>query len=109
MTNLILTNAFSLNMLSATAFPANFLVTKVTKDEAAAMAKSGFISAVGHADTAAIFSGELGLDVPANRATIAIAGGETLLIGQYRGPRLAEGVKVLPEGATIEWMVLTVS
>ena len=64
------------------------------------------VSVVGHADTAAVFSTVLGRDVPYNRATIKLADGDHLLVGQYIGPRLPEGATSLPEGATIEWWIV---
>jgi hypothetical protein len=29
-------------------------------------------------------------------------------VGQYTGPRLPEGSKTLPEGASVEWLFVTV-
>ncbi|MCK7505116.1 MAG: DUF1874 domain-containing protein [Desulfobacterales bacterium] len=57
------------------------------------------ISAVGHADTAAVFSSLLGRPVPVERRSIKLDEGETALVGQYIGPRLPEGATTLPEGA----------
>lgn len=61
------------------------------------------LSAVGHADTAALFGDVLGREVAANRVSVKIDAETLLLIGQYIGPRLPEGATTLPEGATIEW------
>ena len=63
-------------------------------------------SAVGHADTAAVLSTVLGVDVPMNRTTLQMEHGVALLVGQYKGPRLPEGATALPEGATIEWWLV---
>jgi hypothetical protein len=63
-------------------------------------------SAVGHADTAAVFANELGLPILANRVSVRLVKGECALIGQYIGPRLPEGCKTLPEGARIEWWIV---
>ena len=64
-------------------------------------------SAVGHADTAAVFSKELGLPILANRVSVKLTDPETrALVGQYVGPRLPEGATRLPEGATIEWWLV---
>lgn len=66
-----------------------------------------FESAVGHADTAAVFSNELGLPIMANRVSVKLTNPETrALVGQYVGPRLPEGTTTLPEGATIEWWLV---
>lgn len=63
-------------------------------------------SAVGHADTAALFSAALGREVPCNRINVKVDADTRLLIGQYIGPRLPEGATQLPEGARIEWWVI---
>lgn len=60
-------------------------------------------SAVGHADTATLFSAILGRPVACNRASVKLDDDTHLLVGQYIGPRLNEGATTLPEGATIEW------
>lgn len=62
-----------------------------------------FYSAVGHADTARIFSDTLKTDVGENRCSITLSKDIELLVGQYSGPRLPEGATTLPEGATIKW------
>lgn len=101
-----LLNAFSLNMFAA--FPAQMSVREISLEEARALAKAGLESAVGHADTANVFASQLGTEVPANRVTVSLAKGDVCLVGQYRGPRLPEGATVLPEGATIQWLVVEV-
>jgi len=98
-------NAFSLNMLALV--PARISVREITVEQAAILAGE-MTSAVGHADTAAVFSAVLGTTVPTNRATVSLSQGMTVLVGQYRGPRLPEGATALPEGATIQWLLVTV-
>ena len=98
-------NAFSLNMLVGNA---DISVREVSKSVAASLA-CGCTSAVGHADTASMFSAVLGVPVPCNRATVALKPGDVALVGQYSGPRLPEGATTLPEGATIKWMVVTIA
>lgn len=98
----VLCNAFSINMLSG---DADIAFSRI--DDPAAHLKHGFISAVGHADTAAIFESELGLAVPAIRATVSLDEDTTLIVGQYKGPRLREGATALPEVAVIEWWLVT--
>lgn len=61
------------------------------------------VSAVGHADTARIFSEILGREITPNRVSVTLGYGVDALIGQYVGPRLPEGATELPEGARIEW------
>ena len=97
-------NAFSLNMIVGNA---DVVVREITQAAAASLAAT-CTSAVGHADTAAVFSAVLGVEIPCNRATVALKDGDVALVGQYSGPRLAEGATSLPEGATIKWLVVGV-
>lgn len=114
-------NAFSLSMLDrevqthgaidAVYEPAH--VPRPVSDEAlavlVAMANEGRIdveSAVGHADTAAVFSNILGFPVRPNRISVKLTKDTKALIGQYVGPRLPEGATELPEGARIEWWIV---
>lgn len=98
-------NAFSLNMLSA--FPVDVRFEELSLDEARAMAAE-LNSAVGHAETAAIFGDMLGVTVLCRRETVTLTKGSVSLVGQYRGPRLPEGATSLPAGAIIQWFRVTV-
>ena len=102
---MFLLNAFSLNMIVGNA---DIVVREVTQNVAASLA-SWCTSAVGHADTAAVFSNVLGVEIPCNRATVALKDGDVALVGQYSGPRLPEGATTLPEGAAIKWVVVGVN
>ena len=97
-------NAFSLNMIVGNA---DISVREVSRAMAASLA-ANCTSAVGHADTAAVFSNVLGVEIPCNRATVALKDGDAALVGQYSGPRLPEGATTLPKGATIKWLVVEV-
>ena len=102
----LLGNAFSLNMLAQT--PASVEVEEVERAsfaEAAASARS----VIGHADTAAVLSSELGIEVVANRESVVLEPGDELLVAQYSGPRLEEGATALPEGAAFRYLRVTVS
>jgi len=102
---MFLLNAFSLNMLAT-------LEATVTVREVDVMwvkAHEGALeSAVGHAETAAVFSSALGFHIPPNRATVSLSPGERAIVGQYVGPRLPEGCTVLPDGAMIRWCLVTI-
>ena len=98
-------NAFSLNMVVG---DADVSVREVSRAMAASLA-ANCPSAVGHADTAAVFSSVLGVEIPCNRATVALKEGDVALVGQYSGPRLPEGATSLPEGAAIKWLVVGVN
>ena len=102
---MFLLNAFSLNMVVGNV---DIVVRGVSLKTAAIIAVH-CASAVGHADTAAVFSSVLGVPVPCNRATVTLKEGDVALVGQYSGPRLPEGCSTLPEGATIKWVVVGVT
>lgn len=120
----VVANAFSINMLARQALALQFLPVTVTiagggsgffldtaEGERIGVKREDVDFAVGHADTAAVFSRILGIEIPMNRQTFQglfmdLVCDEVLLVGQYRGPRLAEGAKELPAGATIEWWLI---
>jgi hypothetical protein len=102
-----LLNAFSLNMVAEP--QGSLLFREIPLDEARNLLAAGFMSAVGHADTAAVMASQLGVTVPTNRATIAFTKGDRAIVGQYKGPRLPEGATALPEGATIVWYSIEVA
>lgn len=112
-------NAFSINMLASALMedagddvtitvrraggdPKNW----ITEEETHGPGKA--ISAVGHADTAAIFSAILGRELAAARTTLMITPEDVLLVGQYSGPRLPEGATELPANAEVRWFWVTV-
>ena len=101
---MFLLNAFSLNMLDGNA---DIIVRQVSLDVARSLA-GNCVSAVGHADTAAVFSDVLGAPVACNRVSVTLGEGDAALVGQYSGPRLPEGATTLPEGATIKWLIIGV-
>jgi dihydroxyacid dehydratase/phosphogluconate dehydratase len=102
-----LTNAFSLGMIEPEINSA--VLTKLDLEEARDALANGFVSAVGHADTATLLSELLGMTVPVNRINVTLKSGtkeDTVLVAQYQGPRLPEGIKELPFGAGfIFWLV----
>lgn len=103
-----LLNAFSLNMLAE--FPAWASFQELSLGEVREiLTEEGFDSAVGHAETAAVFSEQLGVEVSCQRVTVTLKKGESALVGQCRGPRLPEGATTLPEGATIRWYLVMIS
>lgn len=105
---MIITNAFSLNMLGG-AEHSTVEITRISTTYAADMLRAdGVESAIGHADTAAVVSSHLDLDVPAVRSTLTLPTGSTIIVAQYSGPRLPEGVTALPEGASIVYYLVEV-
>ena len=100
---MLLCNTFSLAMFDSSIV--RFEVKHLTLEQAQYFSTS-CRSVVGHADTAKLFGGLLGKAVAFNRESVS-ACHEQLLIGQYTGPRLPEGVTTLPEGAMIRWILVT--
>jgi hypothetical protein len=119
-------NAFSLSMLpewrtrpwddgeseNAEPLGASVLITPVLRPEEflnrRQEAGNEIQSVVGHADTAALFSSILNRPIKENRMLVALMESDQLLVGQYMGPRLPEGCKTLPEGASISWLLVEV-
>lgn len=105
----IITNAFSLNMLETRRlFPTTITVQEIDLELAQKIARGDVESAVGHTDTARIFSELLGVEIPMARKTVQLREG-CLLVGQYSGPRLPEGATELPQGATIKWLFVGIT
>ena len=105
MKKILIANAFSINMLSGMS---DIRVQPLHLDEVIeAVNEYEVESCVGHAETAAVFTTILGVEVPVIRSTVTLDHDTALIVGQYKGPRLAEGAKSLPEGATIEWWFVT--
>lgn len=118
---LVIANAFSLNMLrdrnQETTYACEYAaiplsMRPLTLNEAIAEVRlsgnnGGYRSVVGHAELGPIFTEMLKTPVAVSRETYAMADDEMILVGQYTGPRLAEGTKQLPPGARIEWWLIT--
>ena len=96
-------SAFSANMLARSSISAKF--TEI-KRKRAREELDGRTSIVGHASTATLLSRELGADVAYNRADVTLDRGDTVLLGQYTGPRLPEGTTELPDGAKVTWILV---
>ena len=90
-----LVNAFSLQMVRE--FPCTIQVNEVRN------LPVGLISAIGHADTAAV------LRVPMNRVTVKLNKGESIYVAQLIGGRLPEGTTSLPEGFRFRFFKVTIT
>lgn len=101
---IILTNAFSINMLCGNS---DVSFRQITKEEAREVLANGFTSAIGHNDTANVVATELGIDVVPNRVSVKMGYDTTLIVAQYTGSRLPEGATTLPDGATITYWKVT--
>lgn len=117
---ILIANAFSLSMLPAWMTQPNLdddtpeppgatIRVEPVADPVAWLAGQAddITSVVGHADTAAVFAAVLGRPVECKRVSVSIGSDDTLLVGQYYGPRLPEGATALPAGARIVWLAVT--
>ena len=111
---LYIANSLSLNMLPEwrhrDAIGGSFHIVPVDNPEATLRRQEALgqevVSAVGHADTARLFSAVCGRELPAQRMVIELTTEDILLVGQYTGPRLPEGTATLPMGARIKWWLV---
>lgn len=103
----ILGNAFSLQMLDLQR-TSNVEVEPLTLDEVKSLLKEGFVSAVGHQDTANVLSDMLGLGVPCNRINVHLTPDDVLVVAQLVGGRLPEGSTKLPDGFTFQFVKVRV-
>lgn len=97
----ILVNAFSIQMLSE---PATVRFEEIIPEEIPA----DVISAVGHADTAAVLTNILGFEVPMNRVSVSLDEFTELFVAQLVGGRLPEGSTTLPEGFKFKFFRVTI-
>jgi hypothetical protein len=103
---LYVTNAFSINMLPQSLFCIVHFGKLTTEEAREILSSKPFRSYIGHTDIAHIASQLLGVQLEVNRETLTLQEGDSVLVVQYRGPRLPEGATQLPEGAQIEfWFV----
>mgnify|MGYP001599027797 FL=1 len=77
-------------------------------DAQAWAAEPGWVSNVGHQDTADLISALLGCPVPMHRISLSLAPYDSILVAQYNGPRLEPGAAKLPEGASLRWFLVHV-
>lgn len=96
-----LTNAFSIQMLSG---PATVRFDEIALEDIPA----DVVSAIGHADTAAVLSDILGFEVPMNRISVSLDEFTELFVAQLVGGRLPEGATTLPEGFSFKFYRVTI-
>lgn len=96
-----LTNAFSIQMLQKGGLVS---FEEITPEDIPA----DVVSAIGHADTAAVLSDLLGFEVPMNRAFVTLDEDTELYVAQLIGGRLPEGATTLPEGFSFKFYRVTI-
>ena len=104
---IILANAFSLQMLASDIKDAHF--ETITIDKMVSLAHDNtVISAVGHVDTATVLSSMLGVEIPQNRINLHLEKGDSVYVAQIMGGRLPEGATTLPENFSLKFIRVTV-
>lgn len=98
-----LANAFSIQMLDTT-IAHNVSITPIRPDEV----PTDCVSAIGHADTAAVVSDILHRNVSCNRMNVSLTESDTLYVAHLTGGRLPEGSTTLPEGFAIAFLKVEV-
>ena len=99
----ILCNAFSLQMLDLD----QASTVRIEPIDTPELKDGEFVSAVGHADTAAVLADTLGVSVPANRVSVKLDADTELVVAQLVGGRLPEGSTTLPEGFSFKFVSVT--
>jgi len=99
-----LVNAFSIQMLSGAATVQTVRFEEIDATDV----PSDVVSAIGHADTAAVLSEVLGFPVPMNRINVALDENTELYVAQLVGGRLPEGATTLPEGFSFKFYRVTI-
>jgi hypothetical protein len=102
---------YLLNAIPGGLIPADGITLRVIPCSAARVGRklrSGeVLSAVGHADTAALIGALVGAPCAAARISVpALVPGDHHLLALYQGPRLPEGATTLPEGASLAFYEL---
>ena len=99
-----ITNAFSIQMLNSMSNPALVRFEEIKASDI----PRDVVSAVGHADTAAVLTNILGFEVPMNRTSVFLDEFTELFVAQLVGGRLPEGATTLPEGFKFKFFRVTI-
>lgn len=103
MKKVILSNAFSLQML-ALEVEEELKITPISEGLTKKIISEGFVSAIGHQDTANVLTNILGVKVDNNRVNVSLDEDTVLIVAQVVGGRLPEGATELPEGFKIKFV-----
>jgi len=101
--NIYLANAFSLQMLDLNE-KIRVEISPITPEKAKTILSGGFISVIGHQDTANVVSNILEIKIPMNRISLSLKKEDILIVAQIVGGRLPEGSTTLPAGVQIQFM-----
>ena len=99
----IISNAFSFNMISQS--EGNLRFEEIPAEKVKTVLGDEFVNACGH--SCELINSLTGLTLVKNRINNSLVPGDTLVVCQYVGPRLAEGATSLPDGATMKFLKVT--
>ena len=106
-----ISNAFSMNMIRDGLKDFDLLVSTVDQEDlchyADFMENSAFC--INNKPTCELFKLVTGLEVVPNRCDIHLDIGDTMLVFQYNGTRLEEGLTKIPEGGKLRMFLVEVS
>lgn len=100
-------NAFSIQIISSLE-EASVSFKKISVGQAKNLLADGVDSFIGHADTATVVGGLLGMEISCQRRFGTLTVGETAVVAQIVGGRLREGCTTLPDGFSIQFFQVTV-
>lgn len=100
-------NAFSIQMISSFD-EASVSFKKISTEQTKNLLADGVDSFIGHADTATVVGGLLGMEIPCQRRFGTLVPNETAIVAQVIGGRLPEGCTTLPDGMAIQFFQVTV-
>lgn len=100
-------NAFSIQMI-ASLDEASVSFKKIDVEQAKSLLADGVDSFIGHADTATVVGGLLGMEIPCQRRFGTLVPNETAIVAQIIGGRLPEGCTTLPDGMSLQFFQVTV-
>lgn len=111
---LFISNGFSLNMLGENLrnYGGHIVFHRTDLYEVGLLIDSQqTINVIGHADIDRLVRDRLkfeGVNLePGERVSVSLQEEDLLAVAQYVGPRLPEGTVTLPEGARIEWFLIS--
>ena len=107
--NIILGNAFSLQMLTVADDGMAINIIPIDTDGVIdLLSVHEFTSSIGHLDTATVVSNLLGVDVPQNRINVSLTHEDVLIVAQFMGGRLPEGATSLPKEMDIKFFSVSI-
>ena len=107
-----ISNAFSMNMIATEESEFDLLVETIDKHDMTSFLTDFLETAsfcIGNQATCDLFQVVTGFECVANRSDIQLNIGDSILVFQYNGPRLEQGLTKIPEGGKIRMYLVTMA